>query len=239
MALGITQVRVVQPPRVGLVSSGDEIIPPDQQLTLGRVRDVNSYSLSALVREAGGQARRFGIAPDDTRVLLELAKQALDQSDILVITAGSSASTRDITAQVINALGPPGVLVHGISIKPGKPTILGLCGDKAVLGLPGNPMSAFVIAWLFLTPLIEKFLGLKVTRPRHSVKAKLTVNLPSQSGREDWIGVQLEKTNEGYAARPIFGRSNFIFSLIRADGLICIPDDVTGLSNGEIVEVLV
>ncbi len=236
MALGITQIEVARPPQVGLISCGDEIIPPEAEVRPGLVRDVNAYSLSALVEEAGGVPQRLGIVPDEVDALAHRASEALSSCDLVVITAGSSASARDVTAQVINSIGAPGVLVHGLSIRPGKPTILGLCDNKPVLGLPGNPVSAFVIARLFLRPMIEKFLGM-LPPVRPSVQAKLSLNLASQSGREDWIGVRLHKTSEGYVAHPIFGRSNLIFSLVRADGLMRIPPEVTGFSAGEIVEV--
>lgn len=237
MALGITQIQVARPPMVGLISCGDEIVPPQAEVRAGLVRDINSYSLSALVKQAGGLPLRFGIVRDDAQALFQSASEALVQCDLVVISAGSSASTRDVTAQVINALGPPGVLVHGVSVQPGKPTILGVCDEKAVLGLPGNPMSAFVVALLFLKPMIEKFLGLLEPATPPLVKARLSLNLASQSGREDWIGVRLQKTLDGYEAHPILGRSNFIFSLVRADGLIRIPAEATGFAAGEEVEV--
>jgi molybdopterin molybdotransferase len=178
---------------------------------------------------------------------------------VVVITAGSSASTRDMTADVIDQLGQPGVLVHGINTRPGKPTLLGVCRGKAVIGLPGNPVSALVNGYLFLVPIIEKLLGAN-PRPKATVQARLTVNLPSQAGREDWWPVKLtaetaksaeknQKNSAGSArsavkktgawqADPIFGKSNLIFTLAAADGLLRIPPDATGLSAGEVVEVV-
>jgi molybdopterin molybdotransferase len=159
---------------------------------------------------------------------------------MLIITAGSSASTRDMTAEVIRTLGEPGVLVHGINTKPGKPTILGVCSGKAVIGLPGNPVSALVNGYLFVVPVIEKLLG-ALPKPKASVQAVLTVNLPSQAGREDWWAVKLIENQKSkianYDAVPIFGKSNLIFTLAAADGMLKIHPDATGLSAGEIVEV--
>jgi len=149
-----------------------------------------------------------------------------------------------MTADVVHQLGEPGVLVHGINTRPGKPTILGVCNGKAVIGLPGNPVSALVNGYLFVVPVIEKLLG-ALPRLKATVQARLTVNLPSQTGREDWIPVKLSPSPGGRGARgegelqadPIFGKSNLIFTLASADGLLRIHPDATGLSAGEIVEV--
>jgi len=153
-----------------------------------------------------------------------------------------------MTADVIDQLGKPGVLVHGINTRPGKPTILGVCDGKAVIGLPGNPVSALVNGYLLVVPLIERLLG-GIPRPKSTVQARLTVNLPSQAGREDWWPVKLNlpsttpslpsaSAQDEYDAEPIFGKSNLIFTLAAADGLLKIPPDATGLSAGEVVEVL-
>jgi molybdopterin molybdotransferase len=239
MALGIIRVRVSRCPRVGILSSGDEIVPPEAEPGAGQVRDVNAYALSALVEQAGGIPVRLGIAPDRFDALRQSAVDGLAACDVLVITAGSSASTRDLTAQVINELGSPGVLVHGVNVRPGKPTILGVCDGKAVIGLPGNPVSALVIASLFVVPVIEALLGLQLKRLKASVPARLGLNLASQAGREDWIPVRLAGEPGNYQAEPVFGKSNLIFSLARADGLVCIPADATGLAAGERVDVYI
>ncbi len=238
MALGLTRVLVTRQPRLGIISSGDEVVAPEVAPAPGQVRDVNAYTLSALVQETGGVPLRYGIVPDREDALRAVAGKALAECQAVVITAGSSASTRDLTAKVINDLGKPGVLVHGVNVRPGKPTILAVCDGKAVIGLPGNPVSALVIATLFVKPLIERLLGLQAERPRPSRLARLRLNLPSQAGREDWIAVRLLSTPDGYQAEPIFSKSNLIFSLARADGLVRIPADATGLAAGEMVEVL-
>ena len=238
LALGITQVRVSRPPRVAILSSGDEVVPPESRPAIGQVRDVNSFTLAALVTRRGGQANIRGIVPDRADALEDALREAWKSNDLLVITAGSSASTRDLTAQTIQKIGRPGVLVHGVNVKPGKPTILGICDGKAVIGLPGNPVSALVIAGLFVLPVIDRLLGLKTDRPDATVAARLTVNLASQAGREDYIPVRLLATGEGYNADPIFYKSNLIFSLARADGLVHIPADATGLPANAPVDVI-
>lgn len=237
MALGITRLRVARRPRVGILSSGDEVVPPEGVLGPGQVRDVNSYSLSALIEQAGGLPVRYGILPDRADALRAASVQALAECDAVIITAGSSASARDLTAEVIDSLGKPGVLVHGVDVRPGKPTILAVCGGKAVIGLPGNPVSALVIATLFVVPVVRALLGLKNTQPSARISARLTTNLPSQAGREDWVAVRLLDASQGELAEPVFGKSNLIFTLARADGLVRIPPAATGLEAGQVVEV--
>jgi molybdopterin molybdotransferase len=261
MALGITSLRVARKARVGLISSGDEVVQPHDHPRPGQVRDVNSYTLAALVSKAGGQAVQYGIVSDQFETLKATAGRSLRECDLVVITAGSSASTRDMTAEVIDSLGRPGVLVHGVNTRPGKPTILGVCEGKAMIGLPGNPVSALVNGYLFVAPVIEKLLG-ALPRPRATVRARLSINLSSQAGREDWwparlitegsrrfVKTPLDESGPSsgpvannslseFVAEPIFGKSNLIFSLAAADGLVRIPPDATGLSAGEIVDVM-
>lgn len=241
LALGITSARVSRLVKVGIISTGDEIISPEETPKPGQVRDINSYTLSALIEKSGGVAKRYGVIRDQFHSLKDAAAEALSECDVVVITAGSSASTRDMTADVIRSLGEPGVLVHGINTRPGKPTILGVCNNKAVIGLPGNPVSALVNGYLFVVPVIEKLLG-TLPRPKPTVLARLTVNLSSQAGREDWwpmtIIVNRRSSIVDYEADPIFGKSNLIFTLANADGLLRIPPDATGLSAGEMVEVM-
>jgi molybdopterin molybdotransferase len=236
-ALGITELAVAKKPIVGIISSGDEVVPPDSKLLPGQVRDINSYSLSALLEQIGAIPKRYGIYPDQANVLDEISKQAIEECDVLVITAGSSASARDLTAGVINRLGQPGVLVHGVNIKPGKPTILAICNEKVVIGLPGNPVSALVIAGLFVVPVVESLLGLMTAGKRTKLPARLTVNIPSQAGREDWVAALLSSDHDGYQVAPIFSKSNLIFSLVRANCMVRVPPDLTGLSADEYVEV--
>jgi molybdopterin molybdotransferase len=237
MGLGITSLHVYREPRVGLISSGDEVIAPEAEMKPGKIRDVNSYSLSALVEQHGGIAVRYGIVPDQLDALRETAWRALEECDMVIITAGSSASARDLTSQAIHSLGKPGVLVHGVNVKPGKPTILAVCNGKPVIGLPGNPVSALVIASIFVAPVLERLKGVTLLKPRGWLTARLTLNLASQAGREDWVPVRLVPTQDGYDAEPVFGKSNLIFTLVRADGLLRIAPSATGLEAGDRVAV--
>jgi len=233
VALGITRVCVARRLRVGIVSGGDELVDPLHEPGPGQIRDINSYTLAALVRRAGHEPCLAGIVPDEYTALEAAARQALASSDVVILSAGSSVSTRDMTATVIESLGSPGVLVHGVSLKPGKPTILAMCEGKAVFGLPGNPVSCMVTFDLFVAPTLAHLSGADTT-PRRTVTARLARNIASATGREDYIQVRLE---DG-AAIPVFGKSNLIFTLIRADGMLKIPLDVGGLAAGAQVEVV-
>jgi len=237
-ALGLVQAPVVQQPRVAILSTGDEVVPASQDIRPGQVRDVNTHTLSALVRQHGGIPLTYPIVPDQAEVLKAATQKALAEAEILVITAGSSASARDLTAGVVNSLGSPGVLVHGVNVRPGKPTILGVCSGKAVIGLPGNPVSALVIANLFLVPVMALYNGSSSPLAKPAlIVATLTTNLPSQAGREDWVAVQLVDGPNGPMAEPVFSKSNLIFSLVRAVGLVRIPPSANGLPAGMQVQV--
>ncbi|MBC8508924.1 MAG: molybdopterin molybdenumtransferase MoeA [Chloroflexi bacterium] len=241
MALGFTEVSVARKPKVGILSSGDEVIHPSQNPTPGQVRDINAYTLSTAVEKAGGVAVQYGIISDTYAEMYAAAERAKAECDLVVVTAGSSASTRDLTSQILDELGQPGVLVHGVNTRPGKPTILAVCDGVPMIGLPGNPVSALVNTQLFVVPVVKALLGERVSRPQPRVQAVLSINLPSQAGREDWVPVALVRpstsSGEGWLAEPIFGKSNLIFTLSRADGLLKIPADATGLSAGKTVEV--
>lgn len=237
MALGVTEIKVSRKPLVGIISSGDEVVPPSDVMLPGQVRDINSYTLKALVEQHGGSPKVYGIIEDEFEVMVESVSQAIKECDLVIITAGSSASTRDLTAKVINHIGEPGVLVHGVNVKPGKPTILSIVDNKPVIGLPGNPVSALVIAGIFVVPVIKKQLGLKNERQKPRVPAKLGVNIASSSGREEWVPVKLIDDAGTLIAEPIFGKSNLIFTLSKGEGLIRIAADSNGVLAGESVEV--
>jgi len=238
VALGITVVAVARRLTVGIISGGDEVVPPTAVPSGGQVRDINSYTLSALVERGGHTARRYGIVPDVYERLEAAARAALDEVDVLILSAGSSVSTRDMTADVIASLGEPGVLVHGVSLKPGKPTILAVAQNKPVFGLPGNPVSCMVTFDLFVAPALYLMSGCPERPPRDGVPARLTRNVASASGREDYFQVRLERRGDALWAEPVFGKSNLIYTLVKSDGMVRIELDQGGLSEGDWVQVL-
>lgn len=244
LALGITQVQVARPPRVAIISTGDEVVRPDAKTQPGQIRDINSYTLGALVKRAGGEPILCGIVPDDRAALEAAAANALTDADIgadvVVLSAGSSVSYRDMSVEVIDGLGEPGVLVHGISVRPGKPTIVAVCAGKPVFGLPGNPVSAMVIFDLLVMPTIQLLLGADAS-PQRQVRARLARNVASVTGREDYVQVQLEErmgdSGTELWAVPVFGKSNLIYTLVHAQGSVKIPLDAGGIAEGEWVTV--
>lgn len=236
-ALGITEIAAALRPLVGVLSSGDEVVPADATPAPGQVRDVNATTLSALARQAGATVRDFGVAPDVRSELERLTRAALDACDLVIISAGSSVSTRDMTADVIGSLGKPGVLAHGIAVKPGKPTIVALAEGKPVFGLPGNPVSAMVVFGLVVAPTIRRLLGAAPADDPPHRRARLARSLASQTGRIDFVPAALHQRDGEWWATPVLGPSNLIATLVRASGLIRIPLDAGGLPEGAWVDV--
>ncbi len=237
LAVGISEVAVVSRPRVGILSCGDELAPPEAELKPGMVRDINAYSLSALAQNLGAVPMRLGIAADTIEDYRQRAEAGFDACDILLLSAGSSVSARDYTREVINGLGAPGVLQHGLATKPGKPTIIAVCENKPVIGLPGNPVSALLVARQLLPHLIARYMG-QSSQPATTLAARLTKRVASVSGREDWLPVKLSRASDGQTlAEPIFGKSNLIFTLIGAEGLLRVPLNIGGYEAGSAVDV--
>ena len=237
LGVGITELAVARQPRVGILATGDEVVHPTLITRPGQVRDINSYTVSGQVIEAGGIPVRGGIIPDNYGMLETAVAKLLAECDMVVLSAGSSVSARDMTARVIASLGEPGVLLHGIATRPGKPTIVGMVGRKPVLGLPGNPVSAMIQFDMLGVPTIYRLQGLTQPPRQRFVRARLAQNLPSASGREDYVPARLEDSADGLLATPIFGKSNLIYTLVNADGLIKVPLNKAGLEAGEWVEV--
>ncbi len=239
LGVGILRVQVRRPLRIGLVSSGDELVPPDESPTLGQVRDMNSYTLRGLIQTHFPDAvvTVYGIAQDTFDSLLGMAESALAANDVLILTAGSSVSTRDLTRDVIERLGKPGVLQHGLAVKPGKPTIIAACDQKPVIGLPGNPVSALLAARQLIIPLLRHMVGENAPHGA-SVRAELTQNIASATGREDTVPVRLIERDGKRFADPVFGKSNLIYTLIKADGVVEIPLNLSGIKAGQQVDVM-
>ena len=235
-ALGYGAVEVRKRPRVGILSTGDELVGIDQTPKDAQVRDINSYTLYAGAQEAGGESVMLGICADAYDGLKNAVRMAIEDCDMLLISGGSSVGTRDATHRVIDELGNHGVLLHGIAIKPGKPTIVGEIGRKPVFGLPGHPVSAYFIFNLFVRPLIGAMLGAREGFKK-TVEARLGTNLPSNHGREEYVSVRLTLVNGGLVAEPVYGKSGMITVLADADGYVRIERDCEGLMAGTPVSV--
>jgi molybdopterin molybdotransferase len=233
-AAGVTAVRVHARPRVAIVSTGDEVVPPETDaLERGQVRDASALALAALVRGAGGDPDLRGIVPDDRDALAAVLRDAVASSDVVVVSAGSSVGARDETAAVVAGLGEPGIWTHGIALRPGKPTLLADCAGVPVIGLPGNPRSALVVFRLVGLPIVRLVAGITDAPPEPSVRARLQRDVPSAAGRLDVVQVAVR---DG-VARPLFGASALLSILTAADGYIVVPDDATGLPAGSEVDV--
>jgi molybdopterin molybdotransferase len=253
-AAGLTEIPVNARPRVTIVSTGDELVPPDtSELPTGRVRDATAPALAALVREAGGNPNFAGIVPDDREALTATLRAALTgikpstllkgsdpleallpESDVIVVSAGSSVGARDETAAAIASLGEPGIWCHGLALRPGKPTLLADCGGVPVIGLPGNPRSALVVFRLVGMPIVRQVGGCTDPPPEPTVRARLERDLPSAGGRLDVVQVRVA----GGEAIPLFGSSSLLSILTAADGYVVVPEAATGLAAGSEVEVM-
>lgn len=237
LALGLTAVEVLDRPRVAIVSTGDELVPPADTPSEGQIRDVNTYTIGARVTQCGGVVTSTALVTDELGPQLDAARRALDSADILVFSAGSSLSALDMTARVFASLGDPGVLAHGISIRPGKPTIVAAADGKPLLGLPGNPVSALVVFDLLVGPAIRRMAGLADAPVVATFRATLGRDVPSVAGREDHVPVRLLYENGTVVAEPVFGKSNLIFTLVNSDGIVTVPLNEGGLYAGDEVEV--
>jgi len=232
--LGITSVPVYRQPRVAILSTGDELVPAEQTPPPGKIRDINSTSLAALVEEAGGRPLLHGICSDDFDRMLAVCTEALAEADVLLLSGGSSVGQRDFTKRVFAAMPGSELLVHGVSVRPGKPTILARQGNKALFGLPGHVASALVIFTCFVRPLLRQYSGLGATLGLRTIRAITAEQIPSTIGREDYVRVRLTAREEGQSplATPVYGKSGLLSPLVRADGLLPIGRDVEGLDRG-------
>ncbi len=235
--LGFSKLTAVKVPRVGIISTGDEVVPIEQEPGPGLIRDINSYALAGFVEEAGGETVRYGIVKDDPKALKAACEKAIEETDMVLISGGSSVGTRDFTVEVLSGLPETDILVHGISISPGKPTILAKSGTKPVWGLPGQVTSAMVVLKIVVIPFLEHLMGLTRPRPRMGIKARLTRNVASAQGRQDFIRVMLKNEKGQVLAQPVLGKSGLIRTMIQADGLLEIGEHVEGLEKGCMVDI--
>jgi len=235
--IGRTTVSVFRKPIVGIISTGDEIVPIDREPGPGEVRDINSYTLDALIRSAGGVPEKFGIIQDRFETLLATLKQALEKCDVVLISGGSSVGTRDHTAGVMEAIETGSVKFHGVAMKPGKPLIAGFLLGKPVFGLPGHPAAVAVSFMNFVKPVILKVGGAEKADRHDVVSAKLGKNVSSAAGREDHVRVALIQKDGELIADPVHGKSGLIRTLVEADGILVIASHLQGIAKGETVQV--
>lgn len=238
-SLGIAEVPVFRKLKVGYLSSGDEIVPyQTKTLIEGQIRDINYLTIAGLANEWNVDVVYGGIVRDDFEEFRGRARELYDEVDCLILSGGSSVGAKDYTTDVIQALGDPGVFVHGISIKPGKPTILAVANGKPVIGLPGHPASAMIIFKLFGERILRKLKGEKIEHKPERLFAKITKNIPSSMGRADYIRVRLFEKEGEWWAEPIIGKSGLITTLVKSDGIVEISSEKEGVSQGDYVPVI-
>jgi molybdopterin molybdotransferase len=237
--LGISEVEVYAPLEVAIISTGDEIVDYRDLPSPGKIRDINSIVLGSLVRRCGAIVRDFGIVNDDEDSFFSTVEEAVADTDLVLFSGGSSVGMRDLGEQAIERLGNPGILVHGVSLKPGKPVIIGLCRQTPVFGLPGHPVSAMVCFDFFVRPAIELLSGITEGSSdfQPTVQARLKRNINSAAGRLDVVRVQLELEEDVLQARPILGKSGAISTLSQAHGYFLVDEDSQGVSTNDIVDV--
>ncbi len=240
-ALGITRIKVYRRPHVAIIPTGDEVVPPGVPKKKAEVRDVNSFTLSGMVLSEGAVPVRFPVVRDDRDALKDTLQRAIEQADVVLITGGSSVGTRDYTREVVESLGPPGVLFHGVQMRPGKPLLGASVEDRFVFGLPGHPVAVGICFDEFVRPVLRRLSGLATKDfipERKTLKARLRVNIPSRPGLREYVRVRLVDERGTLWAEPVFGKSGLIRTLVSADGVVPVPEDSNGLYEGETVEVL-
>jgi molybdopterin molybdotransferase len=239
--IGVSVVPVFKKPRIGLISTGDEIVDVDAVPLPGQVRNINQHSLAGLIDEVGGELKDWGVIRDDREQLRSAVEEALEWSDLVLLSGGSSMGAKDIALETILSFPESEFIFHGISVAPGKPTIFAKASGKPIMGLPGYPVSALVIFDLFAAPLIRRLGGEEIPtlgRFTKTLRATLKTNIASQIGREDYVRVSLEQQQQRFLAMPLPNKSGAIFTLVKADGMVRIDLNQDGLEAGEEVEVI-
>lgn len=240
-ALGFDKLELIRRPRVGILSTGDELIEVGETPRPGQVRDVNSQTIATLVKQASAIPTRYGIIKDDLESLKAALSKAIEENDIVLLSGGSSIGVRDLTVQTIEAMPDSSLLAHGVALSPGKPTILGRVGDKPVMGLPGQVTSALVVMHVLILPLLRHLQGdPRAFDPsrRPMRKAILARNVASKPGREDYIRIRLEERDgEPPLAHPVLGKSGLLRTMIQANGLAAIPADAEGIYADQLIDI--
>lgn len=233
-ALGMTHVSVQKRVKVGIISTGNELVNVETPVRGAQVRDINTHAIAAGVAMAGGEPVCYGVVRDEEPLLKEAVERALQECDVTLISGGSSVGTADMTHRILSDFGE--VLIHGVAVKPGKPTIVGETRGKPAFGLPGHPVSAYFIFRLFVVPLMRILTG-ECEPPKSMVPAALAFNYASNHGREEYVPVSLARGKDGYVAQAVYGKAGLITTLTQADGYVRIDRDCEGLKQGEAVQV--
>jgi len=242
LEFGITRCKVFRPLKVGIISTGNEIVPPSTSpLPMGKIRDVNSYTIGAIGKKINCEPYFYEIVPDDSKILRKVIQKGIDECDIVLISGGSSIGAKDLTEETISSFENSEILCHGVGISPGKPTLLAKIGKIPVIGLPGQVTSAQVVMFILIVPFLRylsndrQYLSQRYFPITY---AYLTENVPSKRGREEYVRVRLIQDKDKLFAEPIFSKSGLIKSLVKAQGLLKIPSSSEGILKGSFVQIL-
>lgn len=239
--LGIVEIEVYKKVSVGIISTGDEVAPYDEPLPPGKIRNINSMVLRNLSYDCGVDVIDYGIVADTEEMFFSTVQKAVEETDLVLFSGGSSVGVSDLGEQAIARAGDPGVLIHGVKLKPGKPVIIGFCNQVPVFGLPGHPVSAAICFDLFVKPTIQRISGKLADHINRelTISAILKRSINSAAGRLDIVRVSVEQIDEGYEAHPVLGKSGSISSLAKADGFFIIEEPIQGLPENSTVEVFI
>jgi molybdopterin molybdotransferase len=233
-ALGISKITVYKRPEIAVISSGDEIVDINETPSPGKIRDINRYSISNIIKRECAPCYFLGTAKDNIKDIASKLESA-KKYDMILVSGGSSKGERDFIVDAIEILGGK-ILFHGINIKPGKPAIFGTLSGKPVFGLPGHPVSCIMVVIRFVLPLLRKLKG-EIRAEENTLRGILSTNVPSSYGIEEYVRIAIRNTGEGYYITPIFAKSSVISSLTQASGYIVLPEGIEGYEKGEEVEV--
>ncbi|MDF2883112.1 MAG: moeA [Clostridiaceae bacterium] len=234
-SIGISEVIVYKRPRVAIISTGDEVVPCETKPALGQVRDINTYVLWSLLLEDGIEPVSYGIIKDNYENLKSTVDKAFNQCDLVLISGGSSVGKKDQTLKVIKSYEDGEILVHGIAVKPGKPTIIGKHKEKIIFGLPGHPLACSIICKILVKNYIYNLMS--YSEQSYGTSAVMSINYHKAKGREEYLPVSIEKCDNKVMAKPVFGKSGLITVFSRAWGYVKIDKNVEGLKEGQTVEV--
>ena len=237
-ALGTSAVKVVEKPKIAILATGNELVELGKKPREDQVFEVNSIILSALCRDLDAEPIDLGIARDDIDEILEKLKAIFEKADVIITTGGTSVGVSDLVPEAINKIGKPGVIVHGVAMRPAMPTALAVADGKPIIILSGNPVAAMIGFEVFARPLICKMLGLRQAERRPTVRAKITKRVSTTLGRKTFVRVHVFQHNGELLADPISTRgSGIISTMTRANGYVIVPENREGLEEGEFVPV--
>lgn len=237
-ALGETQVKVHEKPKVAIIATGNELAELGTRLQENQIYDTNRLVLSGLCWENGAEPLDLGIVKDSVNDITERLRVAVEKADLTLTSGGTSVGGADLVPDAVNNLGKPGIIIHGIAMRPAMPTALAAIGNKPLIILPGNPVAAIIGFEVFARPLLARLQGLKQAEPRPTVKAEMTRRTATTLGRKNYLRVHVRYKNGRLCAEPISAKGSSMFStMTRSNGYVIVPEDREGLEKGEIVQV--